>query len=835
MDYNARVSSLRKHEYPALEGTTYLDHAGTTLYARSLVEAFSHDMLTNLLGNPHTTSTASQRTALRIDNVRLQVLRLFKADPAHFDIVFVANATAGIKLVAEAFAGHDGGFWYGYHGDAHTSLVGVRETASKGSACFVTDRQVESWLDGGPEAKGCHPSLFAYPAQSNMHGRRLPLDWCRRLRISKGMPCFSLLDAAALVSTTPLDLSEEGSAPDFTVLSFYKMFGFPDLGALIVRKAASHVFDRRLYFGGGTVDVVACLKEQWHVKKEGALHERLEDGTLPIHSILALESAIRVHEQLYGSFEQISCHTEFLARSAYDRLNSLRHGNGRPVCTIYRDASCSHAKLHSQGPAIAFNVQDSSGRWASNHEVQKIAAIHKVELRSGTLCNPAGMAYQLGLQPDDLRRFYKAGYRCDNERDVQNGKPIGMIRVSFGAMSTLDDVTSLLRFLEYYFVDSASTSEAPVYQTAAFSEVYVQSLSIYPIKSCSAWDIPRDVAWPIRSEGLAWDREWCLIHQGTYAALSQKRFPRMSLFKPSLDFATSSLLVHYMGELSSDVNASELRVPLSLDPSLFQQSAFSSTNNALACSVGLCGDHIQPLIYASDDIHAFFSNHLGMPVYLARLPTSSTTTTASRLSKLRPQNVLRRPTSPPFPMDRIPNFHPSHPSPPSPPPSPPLSPAQPLLGSNESPILLVTSASAAHLNRTITAAGDEPVPTSVFRANVVLGQSPTPSSDPEHLAADEDNGEPFAEDAWRRLTIVSTSHGTETSLDILGPCRRCQVVCVDPATGTRRKQPFTALARTRKRDGGVWFGVHAGLAPPPRHAEAASPSIRVGDVIRAYG
>ena len=836
MDYNARVSRLRKHEYPALEGTTYLDHAGTTLYARSLIEAFSHDMLTNLLGNPHSTSTASQRTALRIDNVRLQALRLFKADPANFDIVFVANATAGIKLVAEAFAGHEGGFWYGYHRDAHTSMVGVREHASEGSKCFTTDREVESWLEGGARAEGHRLCLFAYPAQSNMNGRRLPLDWCRRLRRLEDLPCFSLLDAAALVSTAPLDLSDEERAPDFTVLSFYKMYGFPDLGALIVRKAASPIFDHRLYFGGGTVDVVTCFNEQWHMKKEGPLHERLEDGTLPIHSILALGSAIRIHEQLFGSVERISSHAGFLAQSAYDRLSSLRHGNGRPVCTVYQDASSSYDDLESQGPVIAFNIQDCYGKWASNHEVQKVAAIQKVELRSGTLCNPAGMAYHLNLEPQDLRRFYKAGYRCDNESDVQDGKPIGMIRVSFGAMSTLDDVDSLLHFLEYYFVDTSSIPESVTNVSTSSSDLFVQSLSIYPIKSCGAWDIPRDLTWPIRKEGLAWDREWCLVHQGTYAALSQKRFPRMSLLKPSLDLAASCLLVQYMDEPSSTVRPFELRIPLSLDPSLFREPASDPTNDALACLVGLCGDRIQPLIYASPHIHAFFSNHLGIPVYLARLPAGSTAAAASRISKLRPRTVVQRPTSPPSPTDPVPGSFPSHQSPPSPPPSPPSSPAQPLLGSNESPILVVSSASVARLNSAITAAGDAPVPTAVFRANVVLGPRLRPSNDAEdHAARDDDLGTPFAEDTWRRLAVVSTVSGADTPLDILGPCRRCQVVCVDPATGTRRKQPFTALARMRKRDGGVWFGVHAGLAPQPKYEEVADPTIGVGDLVRVHG
>src|SRR5690242_9650323 len=59
-------------------------------------------MLSNLYGNPHSASNASQLTTRRIEDVRLRPLKLFKADRKEFDIVFVANATAGIKWVMNA-------------------------------------------------------------------------------------------------------------------------------------------------------------------------------------------------------------------------------------------------------------------------------------------------------------------------------------------------------------------------------------------------------------------------------------------------------------------------------------------------------------------------------------------------------------------------------------------------------------------------------------------------------------------------------------------------------------------------------------------------------------
>lgn len=115
---------------------------------------------------------------------------------------------------------------------------------------------------------------------------------------SKANPIYTLLDAAALATTCPLDMSNSDTAPDFTTVAFYKIFGFPDLAALIVRKPAGHILQKRRYFGGGTVDMVICIDDQWHGAKDPKtdqrhrLHDALEDGTLPFHAIVALVHAL---------------------------------------------------------------------------------------------------------------------------------------------------------------------------------------------------------------------------------------------------------------------------------------------------------------------------------------------------------------------------------------------------------------------------------------------------------------------------------------------------------------------------------------------------------------
>lgn len=791
--YSSEIDAIREREFPMLQGATYLDHAGTTLYAKSLIDEFSKDMISSLLGNPHSASSSSQLSTRRIEDVRLRVLRFFNADPALFDLVFVANATAGIKLVMEGFREQKDGFWYGYHKDAHTSLVGVREAAKDRHHCFGSDKEVEQWLDEGYSLVPGDNSLglFAYPAQSNMDGRRLPLSWTSQLRSSKhGTHVYSLLDATALVSTFPLDLSNASTAPDFTVVSFYKIFGFPDMGALIVRNESASVLQRRCYFGGGTVDVVLCGKENWHIQKQSCLHEQLEDGTLPVHSIVALDSALNVHGRLFGSLECVALHAGFLAEQLCNELAALQHHNRSKVCQIYRDPSSSYRDSRIQGPIIAFNLRTREGEWVSNAEVEKLANVRNIQLRSGGLCNPGGIASALDLAPWEMKRNFSAGHRCGNETDTIGGKPTGMLRVSLGAMSSMQDVKTFIKFVEEFFVDHSELPRPVEASPIPGRELYVETLTIYPIKSCGGWTIAPGILWEVRAEGLAWDREWCLVHQGTRTALSQKRFPKMAFFRPSLDLEEGLLRVRYHGP-TSPTTPNEISVPLSADPGVFQTCDARLPMPASK----VCGEKILAHTYASKQIADFFTTLVGAPCTLARFPAAEAGL-STRHSKAH-LNALGH--------DRI---------------SPQLLEItqRPILLSNESPILTITRSSLNRLNEQIKLKGGKAAHASVFRANIIVAEDPASSPGSE---------EPYVEDDWRSVRI-----GDDVTLDVLGGCRRCQMVCVDQHSAEKNEEPFVTLAKTRRKDGKVFFGVHTALTKTKRGQQAR---IRLGDRVCPTG
>jgi molybdenum cofactor sulfurtransferase len=798
--------------------TIFLDHSGTTLPAKSLIDHFAFDVQSTLLGNPHSASIASQTTSRRIDDIRLRVLRFFQADPQDYDVAFVQNATAGIKIVAEAFRdtpGDDpkvdsGGFRYLYHKESHTSLVGARELALGGHVCLESDEKVDLWLSGQESPFGQLeppkplPQLFAYPAQSNLNGRRLPLSWTRTVHgssLPQHKRCFTLLDAAALVSTSALDLSCPEDSADFIVLSFYKIFGFPDLGALVIKRDSAHALRHRRYFGGGTVQSVACQQEQWHQKKQDNPHDMLEDGTVPFHSIIALDSAIRVHEELYYSMANVSNHVTHLAKNLHTKLESLRHCNGERVCTIYKDQTSDHGDQGLQGPTIAMNIRNARGAWISNSEVEKLATIRNIQLRTGGVCNPGGTAACLDLSPWELKKNFSAGHRCGNEVDIIQGKPTGVIRVSLGAMSNQNDIDIFIAFIQEFFQESRAGPRSIVTDQQSNSTYQIERLAIYPIKSCGGWAVPANTPWPIKEEGLAWDREWCLVHIGTEKALSQKKHPKMALLRPIIDLESGLLRVRLFGSLLKHLHGqAEIHVPLSADPAPVKESIYCNRDRPSQ----VCGDDITALIYQSAQIEDFFTKALGVPCTLARFPAGGSGS-STRSSKARLQNYQLQRESSEF-QSNISRNNPV---------------CRPILLANESPILTITRSSLNRLNEQIKANGGKAAEPEVFRANIIIAED-----DGRKPGAER----PYVEDSWRFLRIG------KQYFQMLGACRRCQIVCVDQATAEKNQEPFVTLAKTRRFDGKVFFGQHTcylhGDVADTRDSQ--NPMIRVGDPVRTF-
>lgn len=84
-------------------GITYLDHAGTTVYSASQLQAHMEELKSTLYGNPHSQNARSLATSEAVDFVRDLVLSHFGTDASHYDVVFTSGCTGALKLLAGVF------------------------------------------------------------------------------------------------------------------------------------------------------------------------------------------------------------------------------------------------------------------------------------------------------------------------------------------------------------------------------------------------------------------------------------------------------------------------------------------------------------------------------------------------------------------------------------------------------------------------------------------------------------------------------------------------------------------------------------------------------------
>jgi molybdenum cofactor sulfurtransferase len=672
------------------------------------------------------------------------------------------------------------GFWFGYHRDSHTSIVGVREATDNHHRCFKNDAEVEKWLsDAADGVDETEPSgegrlgLFAYPGQSNMTGRRLPLSWPGRLRQSPHPAhrnTYTLLDAAALAATAPLDLSDADAAPDFTVLSFYKIFGFPDLGALIIRRQSGHILQWRKYFGGGTVDMVVCIKDAWHSKKATSMHDQLEDGTLPFHNIAALGMALEVHRRLFGSMESVSRHTAYLGKKMYEGLSALQHTNGRPVCRIYKEDNATYGDSKTQGATIAFNIQNAKGELVIYTEVERLADARDIYLRAGGLCNPGGVATYLGFAPWQMKRSFSAGHRCGNETEgteIVSGKPTGMVRASLGAMTTMADVTTFLEFVGEIFVEKQQLGTpllhvTPVLRKPKTPQYQIECLRVYPIKGCGGYNIPPGVAWEVGAKGLYLDREWCIVHLDTGTALSRKRYPKMAKIRPSIDLEKGVLTI------SAPHNEQpELKISLSWssleggDGSHSHRRGSMSNSNFRASAAKVCGDPIPAYPHTSPHIVEFFSAAVGARCTLARFSASNTSSTKglearhtkAYLRRSYSSNAVSTLTSNKA-TNRAPTLR-SRTSSTSTAVDTPQVVSRPVLLPSESPVSVITRTSLEWHNEQVKSTRAKVAQPELFRANIVLSEVQPADSRGKKIPAAV--GQANIEDNWAFVRIGNLS------------------------------------------------------------------------------
>ena len=437
--------TLRQREYSRLDagGHIYLDYTGSGLYAESQVRRHTELLCGAVLGNPHSRNPTSQASSQRVEAARARVAAYFHADPADYEIVFTANASNALKLVAESFPFSERSRFL-LTADNHNSVHGMREYARLARADV---RYVP--LDGElrvPELtgalEGADPSaanLFVFPAQSNFSGVKHPLDW---VEAAQAAGYQVMLDAAAFVPTNRLSLAEH--RPEFACLSFYKMFGFPTgVGALFLRRDVLPELHRP-WFAGGTVRFVSAGSGVQ------LLHDSaraFEDGTANYLDIAAVPAGLDFLDQL--GIERIHAHVMELTEVLLERLRALRHPSGAPMIRVYGPPG-----VEGRGGTVAFNVVGADGQLVDFREVETRANRAGISLRTGFFCNPGAAEFAFDYPNEQVgrcgRTFTAQTFTIQEFAACMGDKPVGAVRVSLGIASVAPDIDALVEVLESF-------------------------------------------------------------------------------------------------------------------------------------------------------------------------------------------------------------------------------------------------------------------------------------------------------------------------------------------------------------------------------------------------
>ncbi|PPQ65250.1 hypothetical protein CVT24_011405 [Panaeolus cyanescens] len=442
------LDTLRRTDYKRLDETNevYVDYMGGALYPEKLLRAHTDFLAKNVFGNTHSVSNSSKLSLQCADETRTAVLSHFKAPAAEYTVIFTANASTAIKLVAESYQFSRGSTLV-IGEDSHNSVHGIRMFGRRMGATTV---YIPSTPQGGVDhtmAKDTllksrprppAPCLFTMTGQSNITNSKTPLSL---IQYASSIGYDTLLDAAALAPTSIFSL--EDSVVDAMAISFYKMFGFPTgVGALVVKKTFLRKL-KRPWFAGGTVDIVQVPGEI--VTFAHQLHEQFEDGTINYLSLSAITEGLKF---LSGYLPILPLRLTPLLQYLWSSLSGLRHDTtGAPVVRIMsRPPSCKLQRVGEQsdvGFLLALIFLDPTGKMIPNSFVEYAASTQNISLRTGCMCNTGGAAAMLGMTKE-MQQLYHGVSLEDFEAKL--GHELGVVRLSLGLSSNFHDIWRVIQF-----------------------------------------------------------------------------------------------------------------------------------------------------------------------------------------------------------------------------------------------------------------------------------------------------------------------------------------------------------------------------------------------------
>ena len=451
---------------PAKRRRVYLDATATSLMPRVVWEAWRW-YFEDACANSHTHAHAAGRaTTLAIERSRELVGRLVGYDPATDVVIFTGNgATGATNLLADAIFPPVVAQLLRMGADAdpavreatarlvvalnaqhralverlprdlvvvskmehHSNMLPWIRAASQSHVRFV-DLLPDGTLDLAHlgrilAAEGARVRVVAVTGVSNVTGIVNPVHEIARLAHRVGAEI--VVDAAQAAPHVPIAMhpSDPEEALDYVIISGHKLYA-PGSRGVLVGKRAPFAGDRVVgMVGGGSVDFVSTDE----VRFKDEISAREEAGTPNIPGTIALGVVAKLLLEI--GMDTIRAHEAELVADALPRLLAI------PDVVVY---GSTDTRAVPRAGVIAFNLRSMPHGLVA----AALSDFFAIAVRNDCFCAQPYVKEQLRGGPE-------VESACSDDVCDALRRP-GMVRASFGAFTTHDDVAALeaaLRFI----------------------------------------------------------------------------------------------------------------------------------------------------------------------------------------------------------------------------------------------------------------------------------------------------------------------------------------------------------------------------------------------------
>lgn len=264
-------------------------------------------------------------------------------------------------------------------------------------------------------------------------------------------------------------------------------------------------------------------------------------------------------------------------------------------------------------------------------QVARVLGLNNVIVRAGCVCNPGACQRFLCVSDSEVRKNHSVlsldfrdmclpmmtpvvltqmGHVCWDGNDIVDGRPIGVVRASFGFITRRCDIDAMIHVLRTFYF-SVLTAEVDVKPASPLwvAPASLGGITIYPVKSCNGFSV---LEWPLGPCGLLYDREWC-ITDAKGLALTQKAEPKLVSIHARVDVGKAVLI------LSADgFDSISIPVAAADHGSDAGTSASLSSMDVTVCGEECRGIPINTLSQRASAVNEWLSRVLDRPSMLVR-------------------------------------------------------------------------------------------------------------------------------------------------------------------------------------------------------------------------